>query len=31
VFFFMFRTEGVLDPEAVVEELAPPDEPDRRL
>ena len=31
VFFFMFRTEGILDPEAVVEELAPPDEPDRRL
>ena len=30
VFFFMFRTEGALDPDAVVEELAgddPPDDP----
>ena len=31
VFFFMFRTEGALDPEAVADELAAPDEPDRRL
>ena len=30
VFFFMFRTEGALDPEHVVDELAAPDEPDRR-
>jgi uncharacterized membrane protein YbhN (UPF0104 family) len=25
VFFFMFRTEGALDPEAAIDELAPPD------
>jgi hypothetical protein len=30
VFFFMFRTEGALDPDAVVEELAGDDPPDYR-
>lgn len=32
VFFFMFRTEGALNPDAVVDELAdgPPDDEDRR-
>ncbi|MFN8032497.1 MAG: YbhN family protein [Mycobacterium sp.] len=30
VFFFMFRTEGALDPDAVVEELAGEDPPDGR-
>jgi hypothetical protein len=30
VFFFMFRTEGALDPDAVVEELAGEDPPDSR-
>ena len=30
VFFFMFRTEGALDPDAVVDELAGDDPPDSR-